>query len=67
MSADLHGDPAQQQRDKLLRAKARFKGWQVLEITAEALDDDGSLAVKLQELAIYLGLNPDDIPRGGSR
>ena len=67
MSADLHGDPAQQQRDRLLRAKARLKNWQVLEITAEALDDDGSLAVKLQELAIYLGLNPDDVPGGGSR
>ena len=65
MSAELHGDPAQQQRDRLLRAKARLKGWQVLEITAEALDDEGSLAVKLQELAIYLGLNPDDVPVGG--
>ena len=67
MSTDLHGDPAQQQRDRLLRAKARLKNWQVLEITAEALDDDGSLAVKLQELAIYLGLNPDDMPGGEGR
>ena len=31
----------------------------------EALDDEGSLAVKLQELAIYLGLNPEDVPGGG--
>ncbi|NMC72417.1 MAG: DEAD/DEAH box helicase [Myxococcales bacterium] len=55
MSAALHGDPRRRARDKLLRAKARLKGFQVVEITAEALQDEGSLAVHLEELAMYLG------------
>ena len=61
MGPDLHGDPNQSRRDRLLRVKARLKGWQVVEITAEALDDQGSLALKLEELAMLLGVNPDDI------
>ncbi|MBI5491117.1 MAG: DUF1998 domain-containing protein [Deltaproteobacteria bacterium] len=54
MSAALHGDPKRRARDKLLRAKARLKGFQVVEITAEALKDEGSLAVHLEELGMYL-------------
>lgn len=55
MGAGLHGDPQRRQRDRLLRAKARMKGFQVVEITAEALQDEGSLAVHLGEIAVYLG------------
>ncbi len=55
MGRDLHGDPARQRRDRLLRAKAKMKGYQVVEITAEALQDEGSLALHLEELGLYLG------------
>jgi hypothetical protein len=55
MGPRLHGDPERRRRDRLLRAKARMKGWQVVEITAEALQDSGSLAVHLEELALFLG------------
>jgi len=54
MSRALHGDPQQRQRDRIRRAKARMLGWQVVEITAAALKDEGSLAVHLEELALYL-------------
>jgi len=54
MSEKLHGDPKRRARDKLLRAKARMKGFSVVEVTAEALRDEGSLAVHLGELAVYL-------------
>ncbi|MFO8072038.1 MAG: hypothetical protein R6V85_09210, partial [Polyangia bacterium] len=55
MGLGLHGDPQRRQRDRILRAKARMAGYQVVEITAEALQDDGSLAVHLGEIAVYLG------------
>jgi len=32
-----------------------MKGYQVVEITAEALQDEGSLAFHFDELAVYLG------------
>jgi very-short-patch-repair endonuclease len=54
MSKHLHGDPDRRRRDKLLRAKARMKGYQVVEITAEALQDQGSLAVHFEELTLFL-------------
>jgi ATP-dependent helicase YprA (DUF1998 family) len=57
MGRHLHGDPERRRRDRLLRAKARMKGWQVVEITAEALQDSGSLAVHLEELALFLGVS----------
>ncbi len=55
MGPGLHGDPQRRQRDRILRAKARMAGYQVVEITAEALQDDGSLVVHLGEIAVYLG------------
>lgn len=57
MGEDLHGDPDRAMRDKLLRAKARMKGFQIVEITAEALQDPGSLAVHLELLAMYLDVD----------
>ncbi|MBN1947324.1 MAG: DEAD/DEAH box helicase [Bradymonadales bacterium] len=56
MSKGLHGDPDRRRRDKLLRAKAKLKGYQVVEITAEALGDEGSLGVSMEELALFLGV-----------
>jgi hypothetical protein len=61
MGPALHGDPARRQRDRLLRAKARMKGFKVVEMTAEALKDDGCLSVHLNELAIYLDFGPDSL------
>ena len=55
MSKTLHGDPNQRRKDKLQRAKAKMLGYRVVEITAEALKDDVSLALALDELAVYLG------------
>jgi len=54
MGRTLHGDPERARKDKLLRAKARMKGFHVVEITAEALQDEGSVAVHLEEMGIYL-------------
>ena len=62
MSESLHGNPMQQAKDKILRAKLRAKGWQVVEIAASALKDDSALALHLSELAIYLGR--DDLLSG---
>jgi hypothetical protein len=54
MGRGLHGDPERARRDKLLHAKARMKGFHVVEITAEALQDEGSVVVHLEEMAVYL-------------
>ena len=51
MPTGLHGDPRQSAVDRMRRAKARLKGWRVVEITAEALKDAGAMAVHLQEIA----------------
>jgi len=73
MSERLHGDAERRRRDRRLRAKARMKGFQVVEITAEALGDEASLAVHLEELATYLcylepgGRPPDDGRGSGPR
>ena len=55
MGPKLHGDPKRAQRDKLLRAKARMRGYQVVVVTAEGLQDETSLAGHFEELAMYLG------------
>ena len=64
MSESTHGGAMQQAKDKILRAKLRAKGWNVVEIAASALKDDSALAVHLSELAIHLGredlLSSDD-------
>ena len=55
MSKKLHGDPDRQRKDKVARAKLKMKGFHVVEITAEALQDDGCVAMHLEEIGIYLG------------
>ncbi len=55
MGKKLHGDPDKQKKDKLARAKLKMKGYHVVEITAEALSDEGSVAMHLEELGVYLG------------
>jgi len=45
-------------RPQMRRAKARLKGWRVVEIAAEALADSGAMAVHLGEVASVLGTAP---------
>ena len=56
LSTKIHGNPKQRRRDMLQRAKARAKGYQVLEMSAQSLKDDIYLQGKLNELAIYLDI-----------
>lgn len=55
MSRALHGDPRQRATDRVKRAKAKLRGFQVVEMTAQELTDEGALSVRLEELAVYLG------------
>ena len=55
MSEKIHGNPAQQTKDVILRAKLRSGGYQVVEITAVSLNDRTAIAAKLSEIAVYLG------------
>jgi len=54
MSEKYHGSQKQQMKDAIIRAKLQMMGFSVVAITSEALQDEGSLAVHLEELAIYL-------------
>ncbi|GAB4435397.1 MAG: DEAD/DEAH box helicase [Anaerolineae bacterium] len=55
MSERLHGNPEQQRKDRLKRAKAKMKGYQVLVISAEGLKDTANVALLLDKLALLLG------------
>ena len=54
MGKHLHGDPKKAQNDKLLRAKARMQGHEVVEITAEALKDESSMTVYFGVIQMHL-------------
>jgi very-short-patch-repair endonuclease len=54
LSENIHGNPLQQQKDKLLRAKAKMKGYEIIEISAEGLDDDEYISMVLENIAVYL-------------
>ena len=54
MSEQIHGSPEQQRKDGILRAKLRNAHYQVVEITAAALDDETAVGAKLDEIAVYL-------------
>ena len=54
LSKPLHGNPEQQRKDKIARAKARAEGWHVVESSAQALKDKTMAAGLLDELAVYL-------------
>ena len=55
MSKKLHGNPEQRKKDLLLRAKLRMMNFHVVVFTAEELGDSEALALKFEELAVYLG------------
>jgi very-short-patch-repair endonuclease len=56
MSVAIHGNPQQQKKDKLKRAKAKMAGWHVVEMTAQELDDDASMSARFEEISVYLGV-----------
>lgn len=55
MSTKYHGNPQQMANDNLTRAKLRAKGYQVVTMTATALEDDALIAAAMGEIAVYLG------------
>ena len=55
VSVGIHGNPTQQMKDVIIRAKLQALGWRVVAITANALNDETALAGHLAALAVYLG------------
>jgi very-short-patch-repair endonuclease len=53
-SAHLHGDPERAKRDRNKRRQANMKGWHVVVITAQELDDEQGLAYRLEDISFYL-------------
>ena len=58
LSRPLHGNPEQQRRDRIKRAKARAAGWKVAEVSYQGLKDSTVAAGFLDELAVYLDEEP---------
>jgi len=54
-SLHLHGGSEQRRKDRIKRRKAEMLGWKIVEITAQELSDQQSLAYKLDDIGIYLG------------
>ena len=55
MSAHLHGSPETAARDREIRHWLRGSGYEVLEIPANELDDEGAMTGHFRRLANYLG------------
>jgi hypothetical protein len=53
-SMRLHGDPDRARRDRNKRRQAELLGWHVVVITAQELDDEQALALKLEDIAFFL-------------
>jgi len=53
LSEAIHGNPFQKQKDKLLRAKAQLKGYKVVELSAQAIDDKEYMGMILETIALY--------------
>lgn len=51
LSNKLHGNPEIKQRDGKIRSKAKMLGYKVIEVPAQALDDDEYFSMILQEIA----------------
>jgi hypothetical protein len=54
MSAALHGDPAVAEKDREIRTWLRNNGYQVIEITANELDDRNAMVRHFKKLARFL-------------
>ncbi len=55
-SSNLHGNPQTALQDTRKRTMLKMQGWNVIEISYQALDDEQALALKLEELNIYLSI-----------
>ena len=58
LSAELHGDPQRAERDREIRTWLRNRGYEVIEIAANELDDEDAMSRHFRRLAGYLNL-PD--------
>jgi hypothetical protein len=63
LSAHIHGNPQQQERDNRIRARLRNDGYEVLAIAATELSDRVAMVRHFSRLARYLdsGVRPTDI------
>jgi len=55
LSRKIHGNFQQKKKDSILRAKAKLKGFSVVEISAQGLKDEEYMNEKLEEIGLYLG------------
>lgn len=55
LSGHLHGNPATAQKDREIRDWLRGDGYEVIEIAASDLDDEGAMTKHFRKLAGYLG------------
>ncbi len=55
LSRKIHGNFKQKKTDSILRAKAKLKGFSVVEISAQGLKDEQYMNDKLEEIGLYLG------------
>ncbi len=58
LSGHLHGNPATAEQDRLIRTWLRNNGYEVIEIAASDLDDQGAMVRHFRKLAGYLA-RPD--------
>ena len=58
LSAELHGDPQRADQDREIRTWLLNRGYEVIEIAANELDDEAAMARHFRRLAGYLSL-PD--------
>lgn len=56
LSAQIHGDPQIAARDLEIRDWLRNSGYDVIEITANQLDDEQAMTRHFRRLALYLGM-----------
>ena len=56
LSAHLHGNPETAERDREIRTWLRNRGYEVIEIAANKLDDEDAMVCHFRRLASYLGM-----------
>ena len=56
MSAHLHGNPETAEQDREIRTWLRNRGYEVIEIPANELDDEDAMVRHFRRLASYLGM-----------
>ena len=56
LSAHLHGNPETAERDREIRTWLRNRGYEVIEIPANELDDEDAMVRHFRRLASYLGM-----------